>query len=251
MFNQKPMLGQLPDWTRFPQPAALYVMNEGTGNRVYDLSGNGNTGVFTGNTLWKPSNNDYGSAVYMDGVNDGVLCGIGPSLDVTTNFTIIGFVTPEATQKSAYATIAQKGTFRYYLGLDADLNVQIYTNNLGNLKTTGNLIANETSLVAWTHESSADIIYINGEQAATGNLDDPTLIAGTVLGIGIRGDGFSNDYYGMINALMIFPVTLVHQQIRHLQIDPFPWFVKEPAIKLWTPPEDGGIVVLRRRRECA
>ena len=52
----KPLLGTQIDWSN---PLAkglvgLWLMNEGTGNIVQDLSGNGNTGTFVGTLDWVP-----------------------------------------------------------------------------------------------------------------------------------------------------------------------------------------------------
>ena len=86
MRTHKPLLGELPDWTRFPRPVGLWLMNEGGGSRVNDLSGNGNTGTHTGAT-WVAGNSC--PAVNYDG-NDYTNCGNGPSLNWgASDFTVI------------------------------------------------------------------------------------------------------------------------------------------------------------------
>lgn len=52
--NQKPMLGQQINWAHPLSKDLLgyWVMNEGSGNKVFDLTGNGNHGTFQANTAW-------------------------------------------------------------------------------------------------------------------------------------------------------------------------------------------------------
>ena len=53
MINQKPILGRGINWGD-PLARGLvgyWLMNEGVGNKVYDLSGNGRTGTISG-ALW-------------------------------------------------------------------------------------------------------------------------------------------------------------------------------------------------------
>jgi hypothetical protein len=67
---QKPPLGAQIDWSH-PLARGLvgcWLMNEGSGARIYDLSGNGNHGTLTGGPLWKPGK--AGVGVYYDGTDD-------------------------------------------------------------------------------------------------------------------------------------------------------------------------------------
>jgi len=47
--------------------SGCYLMNEGGKSKVYDLSGNGNTGTFVGGVLWTPGK--FGSCLSFDGVS--------------------------------------------------------------------------------------------------------------------------------------------------------------------------------------
>ncbi|MFB0523909.1 MAG: hypothetical protein ACETVZ_00085, partial [Phycisphaerae bacterium] len=42
-----------------------WIMNEGGGSKVFDLSGNDNTGTFVGNTAWAAGK--FGSCLSFDG----------------------------------------------------------------------------------------------------------------------------------------------------------------------------------------
>jgi hypothetical protein len=96
-FNQKPQLGRRPN---FCHPLAkglvgCWLMNEGSGTVVQDLSGKGNMGTIT-NTLWVPGK--FGPCLNFDGSGDYVsasrLGAIAPASDYSvcfwTKFNTVG-----------------------------------------------------------------------------------------------------------------------------------------------------------------
>ncbi len=75
-YLMKPPLGTLPNYGHELCPTSgLWLMNEGSGNKVFDLSGNGNTGTFVGDTHWVVGK--YGHAVDFDGTQDWINLGMG------------------------------------------------------------------------------------------------------------------------------------------------------------------------------
>ncbi len=66
-----------------------WLFNEGSGNKVFDLSGNGNTGTFVGDVVWTPGQS--GNAIYVPGSNDYINCGNGSTLNpgASGSFTIV------------------------------------------------------------------------------------------------------------------------------------------------------------------
>ena len=72
MYNQKPLSGDLLDYGE-PLSDGLvgfWLFNEGSGNKVFDLSGNGNTGSLIADTHFVPGK--FGSALDFDGTGDYV-----------------------------------------------------------------------------------------------------------------------------------------------------------------------------------
>ena len=70
--NQKPLLGELPDLAH-PMSDGLaleYLINEGGGKKIFDGSGNNNTGVFVGDTHF--GFGERGSELIFDGTGDYV-----------------------------------------------------------------------------------------------------------------------------------------------------------------------------------
>ena len=54
--KQKPLLGKLPLWTPnpsgIPAPIGAWILNEGSGNKAFDLSSNGYEGTAYNAPLW-------------------------------------------------------------------------------------------------------------------------------------------------------------------------------------------------------
>ena len=251
MFNQKPMLGQLPDWTRFPQPAALYVMNEGTGSIINDLSGNGQVGSLVADTHWVPGR--LGHALSFDGTGDYVqITNKNPCFTggLFRNSTIIFWF------KANNVTDGTKGIVSCSSSIISTTPALLIQQNTSTIRfynlSVGywgafTIEAGKWYQVAFVNDGVNDHAYINGiyinSIAQSATTKDTTYL--------YFGTGYNGQFNGQISNGTLFSSALTVSQIRQLYIDPFPWFRREPAIKLWTPPEDGGIVVLRRRRECA
>ena len=86
--HNKPPMGWPIDWDN-PLSKGLvgfWLFNEGSGSRVNDLSGNGNTGTIVGPT-W--ASTKYGSGISFDGNTDTINCGKFTGFDGVSAFTII------------------------------------------------------------------------------------------------------------------------------------------------------------------
>ena len=76
----KPFMGQQINWGHSPVNGLVgcWMMNEGTGNLVNDLSGNGNTGILVADTHFVPGK--FGSALGFNGTSDYINLGSNVSL---------------------------------------------------------------------------------------------------------------------------------------------------------------------------
>ena len=264
----KPLLGELPDWTKFPQPVGLWVMNEGSGNKIYDLSGNGNAGTFIGAaTVWTAGGTGpwtaggTGPAVALPGTF-GTYIDIDPISTITEGAGSCTF--------SVYFNALANGSTPLLLTTGGLSTRGIYCRYLTATPETQLLAYNDADSIVYNASSAANVGFTVGEWAqytitwdsvsahlykdGVLILSDTSAInppVSTIDEIQTRSIIGSNSADCLIEYIHIWDKKLSPPEISQLYIDPFPWFVKEPAIKLWTPPEDGGIVVLRRRRECA
>lgn len=90
--------------------AATYGFSEGAGTTTADFSGNANTGSLLNGAGWTSAGR-FGNALSLDGVNDAVEMPWSNSLNLTSAFTLEGWIYPTA---SATHTIVRKGTGTTY-----------------------------------------------------------------------------------------------------------------------------------------
>jgi len=99
--------GKIPEDTFTRGLVAYWSFDEGTGNTVYDLSGNGNHGTIYG-AKWVQGK--FGKALSFDGVDDYVDCGDDESLNPGTgSFTISIWVGGYTDTSSNMHTLVAKG----------------------------------------------------------------------------------------------------------------------------------------------
>ena len=79
----------------------LWLFNEGSGNKVFDLSGNGNTGTLQGTTpSW--TSGKYGSAVLLPGTDEYINCGSKAIFDNIPVKTVVIWVYLNSWGSQAY-----------------------------------------------------------------------------------------------------------------------------------------------------
>ena len=227
------------------------LFNEGSGNKVFDLSGNGNTGAITG-AIWVPGK--YGSCLDFDGDGDYVQL---PDIN---------------------DSITTEGTVSIWLKLASDPptgNPQsglIYLNNVTNLPThypynNGSIyiaILRESdrftladggfNKAVWHHIAITSkpgannwVMYRNGAQIGNATGDNTLTI--TNAQIGTSEDDY--DFNGLIDHVMIYNRALSASEIALLYREPFCGFRWTNIIQLASyiagePPS--GIPIFRRRR---
>lgn len=208
-----------------------WLMNENGGNKIYDLSGNGNHGTFGATTtspIWKPG--QFGSNISFDG-GDYIDCGAGVNLDIsvkTISFRLNGTFTNYARLLSAPSGF----TNDYQVVLDGTagrINLTKGTGN-NNSKITG--IGTFTNN-KWYHVVITDggtvasiTFYINGVLTASAvNASSFDIAAGNFL-IGKRQDS-TNYYTGLLDNVQIWNRVLSANEIAKLYLDPFCMFEED------------------------
>jgi hypothetical protein len=243
--STKPMLGQLPDWSKFPQPIGLWLINEFSGPTINDLSGNGYTGTFVADTHW--ISGKFGPCLDFDGSGDYVDLTAVSGLSVSGEWSISAWLKNDnTTADSAIICQALASSDRLIVGYDTSLgSIQANVYNGSWAGKSFDYNNNE-----WHH-----IVFINKAGTVTGYFDGAPM-AGNDLGIyantsiklvfGGRDDHWeSNDFNGQISNVTAFNFGLSGQQAAKLYQDPFPWFERGP-IELWestTAEPSGGQII--------
>jgi len=242
--QQKPLLGELPDWTRFPRPAALWAMNEGSGSIINDLSGNGNTGTLVGDTHW------VGSALSFDGSEDYVLTNKSPVTSMPLTM-IVWFNQPVAADEMLVC-LAEGPTWG-----DNDESYAIMCEGTGpklKLRTEASASYDYTeSAVTFTSggwHMAAGVWVSATERYLYTDGGNPTLDTASkapgavnVCTIG-RGQTTPWDFTGKIRQAMIFNRALSAAEIAYLYRNPFPWFEEDEVSHLYVPAAAGNAGIM-------
>ena len=171
-YQQKPPMGWPldPDSGLIPD-AGFWYMPEGSGNKVFDLSGNGNDGTFVNDPAW--SSDSLGPAVDFDGGDDDINCGNKNSIRLVNNFSVFVWVNLDTAAGVAdyepvvcrYDTSADKRV--WWLGTH-DSDWSIYLSNSGDgasgVEGESGIVAPTGSLtvVGFTYNGTICRLYQNG-----------------------------------------------------------------------------------------
>lgn len=236
MLRQKPLLGELPDWARFPKPISLWLMNEGTAGKIVDLSGNGNDGAIR-NGAPVIIGGKYGSCIKFDAASD-INCGNSGTLNPSSEVSVECWVMMDSAVNygrifDRYPTLNLD--FRYngsfpgpYIGYKIG-GTNRYIRTAAATTPTG-----QWCQIAATIKSGYQALYLNGKEIAnaahSGTLD--TQAVDFIIGADQSGN---YDADGKIHHLTVFDCALSAEQVARLYFDPFPWFVEDEVSHIYVP----------------
>lgn len=224
-----------------------WLLNEGTGNKVFDLSENGNTGTSSG-AIWVPGK--HGSAQQYDGDDDYTNCGsktilncngdeitVVASLRQKPGSTIAGYDIILARVSSSghgyRLWTRDSSSFRYYWNIKAPAGGgETYINS-----TTEISSVNFQHVAGVCKASSYFKLYVNGIEEASdltlshGWQDFPPLYIGCMTGIPIQR------FFPMdIEYISIYNRALCASEIAQLYREPFAMFSYPISPKLMHTP---------------
>jgi hypothetical protein len=214
-----------------------WLMNEGSGNKIQDLSGNGNTGTFVNHTKW--TGGRFGSCLSFDGTDDYVL--FGKSFN-QKSFTKMAWIncTNATTRRNIFGTVDSIGSL---FCLYTSNQLSYYDYDLTPAGWYGASSATNVSLTIWhqvavTYSGAAITLYLDGCIVV-----GPTAATGTPRAYnGIGTYNITNSpWLGLIDNAQVWDRALTASEIAQLYRDPFAMF-RRPRIELWLPglPAAGG-----------
>jgi len=220
-----------------------WLLNEGSGNKVFDLSGDGNAGTLVADTHFVPGK--FGPALDFDGTGDYIDCGTSDIFNLTTSFTLSIWM-------SRANTTGDHGLFHRYAGADNyegyGLGIRVQSGDNANLIRffTGDEWLYSTITITdsyWHHivavwDGTKTYIYIDGvlrgsATPASTELNNP----GDTLFIGSFG-GTSNFFSGKLDLPVIYNRALSAFEIALLYREPFCMFDRA-----WRPSKMGVQIV--------
>ena len=253
----KPPLGTLPI-IGHPLAQGLvgcWLMNEGGGDTIYDLSGNGNAGTINNSVVW--ADGRFGRCLDFAGTEvDKVTMPDNPAYSGLDQISVVFWMYPHVLSTiSRYKMIVGKANwaeerewrFRFESGDFFTWHVSNDGNDPG--ANECNVSTSLLTLSAWNHivgvyDGTNLWLYINGVQVDTHAGDLGGIHDGTaVMAIGASSDlgGKEGDAYdGLIDHVVIYNRPLSSGEVAKLYRDPFCMFRRTP-IELWTGATSGGI----------
>ena len=215
-YQQKPPMGWPLDYSSGLVPnAGFWLFNEGSGNIVQDLSGNGNTGTITLAT-WEAGK--FGSALkFVSGTNHSILVPV----ETGTSHTILAWI-----KASADGRIFDSQTGRVIFDIDGGY-LQYYAAGW-NADTTKIITDNKWhQVVASIVNGTALTIYVDGVPVYSN-----TVVASSIGGTTRIGNHYtpstSEEFIGLIDHKMIYNRGLSASEISQCHQEPFCMF-KDPA----------------------
>ena len=210
-----------------------WLLNEGSGNKVFDLSGNGNTGTFVGDTHFVPGK--FGSALDFDGTGDYVGCGTNPSIKPTGAMTIAFWAKGMSGNANitGVGTLGASGSRGFVVGPDdGDRFMMLIASSATTIQSVEDDGSFSTDGTQWEHyvgvyQPSAYLrIYWNGVLVGEKTTSIPASqyqANGIGVRLGDRGDG-SSHLQGLIDHVKIWNRALSASEIALDYREPFCMF---------------------------
>ena len=214
--------------------AGCWLMNEGSGNRIYDLSGNGNDGVLTNGPLWKPGRN--GAAIELDGNTNHINFGNGNQLKIGHG-TWSSWIYPTSFADHAYHTVlSSEYSTGFWFGLYQNSGrVQLWVGGAAE-SSAGAVALNVPSLITATWDGITIKYYINGRLDDLDALTAAPIYSAFDLWLGRDpGSPALYQFTGKIDDVRIWNRALSAQEVQDLYINPY-GFIWEPQ-KYWLMPQ--------------
>jgi uncharacterized protein DUF4082/concanavalin A-like lectin/glucanase superfamily protein/Big-like domain-containing protein/galactose oxidase-like protein/Kelch motif protein len=193
---------------------AAYSMNEGTGTRLNDLSGNSNDGTISGAT-WNTSGR-FGDALSFNGSTSWVTINDSNSLDLTNAMTLEAWVRPTATQNNWRAIMLKERPAALYAFDDTSRPPAVYVNTgSGDVAAAG---SSQLPLDTWTHlagtyDGSTVRLYVNAGLVSSRAVSGNILTSSGALRLG--GNSIWGEYFqGLIDEVRVYKGVLSQTEIQ-------------------------------------
>jgi len=206
-----------------------WLLNEVTGNKVFDLSANNNTGIFAGNMSW--SAGKFGSCLNFDGSSSYVDCGNNKTLSFGTgNFTIEvwikavqgggiyqGIVDHGAmdSTKPGYTLFLSTGQLRYDICDDSGNWTELFVGGSPDYRD------GKWHQIVWVYNGSQNLFYSDGSLLDSDAWSYGSGNPASVLKI---GRFWAGDFSGLIDNIMIWKKAFSAKEIALLYREPFCMF---------------------------
>lgn len=243
--------------------AGYWLMNEGGGNIVADLSGNIGEGEMGGNSLFTAREN--GIAYEGTASGDGILLPTGyDPLAGLSSFSVVIYIRPSTVTVDGGIFYSDTHALNRPIVSWFDtagvkpIGVIVTTTGgtTGAIYSSSGVTINNWYSIVLTYSGTSVRLYINGIEDTGGAF--PAALTGTLIPasgrhcIANQNTLASKGLVGFVDHTALYNRALSANEIASLYADPYQMFRQEP-IELWaaaSPAAAGGIPIFRRRREA-
>lgn len=224
----KPRVGLLPRWNNNPvgilPPVVAWMMNEGNGAKVYDLSGNNKNGDLIATSTWVST--EKGQGVQFDGNSDYIQVANGHEL-IRFSHEII-YIPIDITTRPICQVVESPGNAvhdrEFYIGASSKYSFRIWDGAAKLAASTTLAVAGVPVHLVGTSDGLNIKIYVNGVlEATTAAGDAYTGYTTPEFVIGYGWDGSSNTGYsgGTVVLARIYDHALASSQVAYLYQYPY------------------------------
>ena len=213
-----------------------WIMNEGAGNTVADLSGNRNTGTLVGDTHFVPGK--FGPCLDFEGDGDYVTLGLGFNLIANQpGLPVSAWVKPNTTPPAASIDFVTKRSSTVFLlcwATNQNVAFEVYnasTESAIGYYTDGIADTNWHHVVGVYNGTNVKVYVDTIAGGTVGNLTGNTR---TVTGTTRISGPTTASFNGSIDDVMIYDRALSASEIAQLYREPFGMFERDESI-LWQP----------------
>ena len=221
-----------------------WLMNEGSGSKVYDISGKNNHGTLTNMAVNSQSSgwsgSKFGGGLSFDGTNDQVGCGSDDSLDVTDSFTAGLWI--KMNQTAISRSFFTKGTTSniVHYGLSTGAANTVLRFRYGTDLHLDSTVAHGYSVGEWhyicvTVDTHTNVLkfYSDGDQLGNDVSFTGSLVANNEALI--IGGGADGEFNGVVDVLNIYNRILFPFEIKQLYKYPFADTITSSVLRLYSP----------------
>ena len=207
-----------------------WLMNEGGGEEIYDLSGNGNHGTLVADTHWVSCK--YGPCLDFDGTGDYVNIPYDSSLDNPDGFTLMAWAKSDilGSSYSDVGFVMDIGNLRgsgigIFLNSSTDkIEVYAHDNTASDASVADNTLDTDWHFYAGTWDNSTLLLYVDGVKQSDESSPSSGTIDNNPLRIGSQSKSADRYWLGLIDNVKIYNRALSPSEIQQHYCDPFAMF---------------------------
>ena len=254
ILHQKPLLGRQINWAHplGKHIIGVWPMNEGSGNKIYDLSGNGNDGTFSGmdGSNWVPGRK--GHALDFDG--GYIDFGDRDILDITDQISLCVWATFDATGNQLFAphkylSTGDQRSYRLYAFGAAPFNISFAISSTGasggaltEITVGGEIAADgEWYFIVGTLNATTMRLYVNGIEIGSSGHSGGIHPGTAPLYFG--RDQATARHDGLLDFSIIYDWGLTAEEVQWLYRDSSAMF-QQNRVRRFSIPAAGGVSIV-------